>query len=123
MDGAVFRKKRIRFRKEEGAVLGAELSSSTFTPLSRLPMELRIKIWDCCIEPQVLDIWSHDYHKSEISTAENAPVAGDRSLARGTTRPYKGRYAPSVVSGLFVITSERIPIMHICRESRPFAQG
>lgn len=157
-----FKQKRMRFNKEDGAasissdnVLPSSSWSTSrsvyepptedekktqyfggtapvFTLFPRLPFELRAKIWESCIEPQVLDIWSHYYHKSTIITVENDPAKVEPSqsnLARYPTsaspdsRVTSREHDTLVEHGLFIITPQRIPILHICRESRALAQS
>jgi hypothetical protein len=74
---------------------------STFIPFPRLPTELRLKIWSCCFEPQVIDIWIF----------KTAPSRQDRSI-----------YEIHPPEGNFVLTPKRIPLWYICHESRDWAK-
>lgn len=67
---------------------------SSFTPFSRLPTELRLKIWSHCLEPQVINIWIYQ-------CAPASPLHIQHSN-----------------EGIIVLTPKRIPLWNICHESR-----
>lgn len=110
--------------KDENSVPCSSRIEPVFTLFPRLPFELRAKIWDSCIGPQVLDVWSHYYHKSTIITVEDDPAKTIPKASNLARYPISDREDnPAGENGLFVITPERIPIMHICQESRAVTQS